>query len=75
MSMGGVGVSDVSAGAGKGVGGMVNETGLISRSIAKLGACGGGSSVGAKTRIDNELAEVGWLSEGDRGGFGKKILG
>ena len=31
--------------------------------------------VGAETRIDNELAEVGWFLEGDRGGFGKKVLG
>ena len=40
--MGGDGVNDVSAGAGDGVGGMVNGTGLTSRSIASLGACGSG---------------------------------
>ena len=38
--MGGDGVSDVSAGAGEGVGGMLNGTGLIARS----GVSGGGDS-------------------------------
>ena len=42
--MDGDGVSDVSAGAGKRVGGMVNGTGLTSRSIARSGACGSGDS-------------------------------
>ena len=42
--MGGDGVSDISAGAGEGVGGMVNGTGLTSGSIARSGACGGGDS-------------------------------
>ena len=55
--MGGDGVSDVSAGAGEGVGVMMNGTGLTSGSIARLGACGGGSYVRAETSID-ELAEV-----------------
>ena len=73
--MGGDGVSEVSAGAGKGVGGMMNGTGLILGSIARLGACGCGSSVGAETHIDNELAEVWGFSEGDRRRFGKKVLG
>ena len=54
--MGGDGVSDVSAGAGEGVGGMVNGAGLTSGSISRLGASGGGSTVGAKTCVDNELA-------------------
>ena len=40
--MGGGGVSDVSAGAGEVVGGMVNGTGLASGSIARLRAYGGG---------------------------------
>ena len=40
--MGGDGVSDVSAGPGEGVGGMVNGTGLTLGSIARSGACGGG---------------------------------
>ena len=66
--MGGDGVSDVSAGAGEGVGGMVNGAGLSSGSIARSGACGGGSTVGVETRVDNELAEVGRFLEGDRGG-------
>ena len=44
--MDGDGVSDVSAGAGEGDGGMMNGTGLTSGPIARSGACGGGSSVG-----------------------------
>ena len=39
--MGSDGVSDVSAGAGGRVGGMVNGTGLTPGSIARLGACVG----------------------------------
>ena len=73
--MGGNGVSDISAGAGEGVGGVVNGAGLTSGSIARSGASGGGSAVGAETRVDNELAKVRWFSEGDRWGFGKKVLG
>ena len=72
--MGGDGISDVSAVAGEGVGRMVNGTGFTLGSIARSGACGGGSSVGAETRIDNDLVEVGVI-EGDRGGYGKKVLG
>ena len=56
--MGGGGVSDISAGGGKGVGGMVNGTGLTAGSIARSVACGGGSSVGAETFVDNEFAKV-----------------
>ena len=67
--------SDISAGAGEGVGGMVNRTGLTSGSIPRLGGCRGGSSVGAEMCIENELVEVEEFSEGDRGGFGKKVLG
>ena len=73
--MGGDGVSDVSAGAGEGVGGMVNGAGLTSGSTAKSGARRGGSTVGAETLVNNELAKVGGFSEGDRQGFGKKVLG
>ena len=51
----GDGVSNISAG----VGGMVNGTGITSRSIARSGACGGGSSVGAESYVNNDLAEVG----------------
>ena len=47
--MGGDGVSDISAGAGEGVGGMVNGAGFTLGSIARSGASGGGSTVGAKT--------------------------
>ena len=46
--MGGDGVSDISAGAGEGVGGMVNGAGLTSGSIARSGASGGGSTVGRR---------------------------
>ena len=49
----GDGVSDISAGAGKGVGGMVNGTGLTSGSIARSGACG------TETHINNEFVGVG----------------
>ena len=41
----------------------------------KVGSLWGGSSVGAETHVDNELAEVRGFSEGDRWGFGKKVLG
>ena len=68
-------VIDISAGAGEGVDGMVNGAGLTSGSIARSEACWGGGSVGAETRVDNELAEVREFSEGDRWGFGKKVLG
>ena len=44
--MGGDGVSDISVGAGEGVGGMVNGAGLTSGSIARSGASGSGSTVG-----------------------------
>ena len=37
--MGSDGVSDISAGAGEGVGGMVNGTGLTLGSVAWSGAC------------------------------------
>ena len=55
--MGGNGVSD-SAGAGEGVGGVVNGAGLTSGLIARSGASGGGSTVGTETGVDNELAKV-----------------
>ena len=31
--------------------------------------------MGAETRVDNELVKVRGVSEGDRRGFGKKVLG
>ena len=65
--MGSDGVSDISAGAGEGVDGMVNGTSFTSGSMAGSGACWGGRSVGAETRIDNLLTEVGGFLEGDRG--------
>ena len=42
----------------------MNGAGLTSGSIAGSRACGGGSSVGAETRVDNELAEIGEFSVG-----------
>ena len=44
--MGGDGVSDINAGAGEGVGRMVNGAGLTLGSIARSGASGGGSTMG-----------------------------
>ena len=73
--MGGDGVSDISTGAGEGVGGVVNGAGLTLESIARSGASGGGSTVGMETRVINELVKVRGFSEGDRRGFGKKVLG
>ena len=72
ISMGGDGVSGVSARSGEGVGRMVNGTGITSRSIARSGTSGGDSSIGMETRIDNKVEGS---SEGDRGRFGKKVLG
>ena len=63
--MGGDGVSDISAGASEGVGGMVNGAGFTSGSITRLGASGCGSTVGAETSVDNELAKVRGFSGGD----------
>ena len=37
----------------------MNRTGLTLGSIARLGACGSGSSVGVETRVDNELRRLG----------------
>ena len=49
--MGGDGVSDISVGAGEGVGRMVNGVHLTSGSIARSGASGGGSTVEAETHV------------------------
>ena len=73
--MGGDGVSDISVGAGCGVGGMVNEAGLTSGFIARSGTSGGGSTVGAEACVDNELAKIRGFSDDDRRGFVKKFLG
>ena len=67
--MGGDGVSDISAGAGEGVGRMVNGSDLTSGLLQVR------EPVGVETRADNELVEVRGFSEGDRRGFGKKVLG
>ena len=69
--MGGDGLSTISAG----VGGMVNGAGLTLGSIERSGASGSGSTVGAKTHVDNELSKVRWFSGDDIRGFGKKVLG
>ena len=53
---------------------MVNGAGLTSGPIAMSGASGGGSTVGVKISVDNKLAKVRGFSEGDRQGFGKKVL-
>ena len=55
-------VSDISVGAGEGVGGMVNGAGLISGSIAGSGV----STVGAETHVNSELAKVRGFLEGPR---------
>ena len=68
-------ISDISTRAGEGVGGVVNGAGLTSRSIARSGASGGGSTVGTETGVDNELVKVRGFSEGDRRGFSKNVLG
>ena len=62
-------------GAGEGVGGMVNGAGLTLGSIARSRASGGGSTVGAETHVDIELAKVRGFFEGERWEFGKKVLG
>ena len=67
--MGGDGVSDISAGAGEGVGRMMNGAGLTSGSIARSGAFGGGSSVGVETHVNNVLAEVRAFSKVTDGGL------
>ena len=80
--MGGNGVSDISAGAGEGVGGVVNVSDLTSGLIARLGASGPEMAifdtdinVQKGGGIDNELAKGSGFSEGDRQRFGKKVLG
>ena len=52
---------------------MVNGAGLTSGSIARSVACGGGSTVGADTRVNNELAKVRGFSEGDRRGLVRRF--
>ena len=53
--MRGDGVSDIGTRAGEGVGGVVNGAGRTSGSIARLGASGGGSTVGTETGVNNAL--------------------
>ena len=47
----------------------MNETSLTSGSIVGSGA------FGAEICVNNELAEIEGFLEGDRGEFGKKVLG
>ena len=64
--MGSDGVSDISEGAGEGVGGVVNRADLTSGSNCMVGSLCRWQFYGA--------AEVRGFSEGDRWGFGKKVL-
>ena len=43
--------------------------------VLHRGILQGHEPVGAEIHVDNELAEVRGFSEGDRQGFGKKVLG
>ena len=52
----------------------MNGAGHTLGSIARSGASAGGSTVGAKTRVNNELAKARGFLEGDRRGFVKKVL-
>ena len=72
--MGGDGIRDVSAGADEGVGKMVNGTGLTSGSVARSGACGGGSSVRRKLVSNNKLAEVGGFRKVTEGGLVRRSV-
>ena len=65
--MSGDGVSDVSAGAGEGVGRMVNGAGLTSGLFQGWEPVGW-QYCGGRSRVDNELAEVRGFSEGDKTG-------
>ena len=65
--MGGDGVSDVSAGAGKGVDGMVNGKVFNIGVYCKVGSLSGWQFCGVETRVNNVGRDWGF-SEGDRGG-------
>ena len=43
--------------------------------ILHQGLLQGWGPVGAEISVQNVSAEVGWFFEGDRGGFGKEVLG
>ena len=45
------------------------------RSVAGAEASGGDRIMGAEAGVHHQLAEVGWFSESDRGGFGEEVLG
>ena len=67
--MGGDGISDISVGASERVGRMVNGQ------VIHQGLLQGWEPVGVETHVYNELAKLRGFSEGDRRGFGKKVLG
>ena len=73
--MGGYGVGEVSTGTGEQVDRIENETNLTPRPIAGSGAGGGGRIMGAETGVNNELEEVGRLTESDGKGFTEEVLG
>ena len=70
--MGSDGVSEIDAGAGER---MVGWTSLTLGSSAGPGTCKGGRCDGAETFVHNELVEVGRFFQGNKGGFGKEVLG
>ena len=43
--------------------------------VLHQGLLQGREPVGVETHVDNEWAEIRWFLEGDRRGFGKKVLG
>ena len=55
--------------------GGMNDAGLTSGSVAGSGAGGGGRIMGVEGGVHHKLAEVRWLAESDRGGFGEEVLG
>ena len=73
--MGGDGISDISAGAGEGVGGMVNGAGLTSRSIARSGASGVAVLWGRRLVSTMSWQSLWGFQKVTDGGFGKKVLG
>ena len=71
VGMGSYGVSEVGTLAGR----RMNGAGLTPRSVTGSGAGRGGRIMGAEARVHNELVEVGWFVESDRGWFDEEILG
>ena len=63
------------AGPGEQFGGMVNGTSLAPGSVARSEASGAEKTEGLEICVNNKLAEVGRISESDRGSFGEEALG